>query len=387
MNNKKIAVFSTYLDNYGAFNASYNIHKLFQGINGVDSTYITRKNYLADNTVIEYKNNIFRQLLIKFEQLFHKFNSSSSTNSSNLTRSNLSKVLNNYDLVNFHWIGDGGITVKDIAKIKKPIIMHLHDEWLFSGSKHYTDDIKNTTLDEYLIAKKIKYLKNKEIIAITPSTWIAKKLEDSEISKNWTIKQIFNPVNEIFFDNPKTNFHKKFNISEDKILVSTGAQNFDKSDYKGFSRISESLNSSLLRKYKFVIFGLNKTDYDFGENVIQIGKIDQLEVRDLLCASDIFLIPSIYENSPQVVVEAMACRNIVLYSDTGGIREIVGSDKFGSIVSSFKPSELKELIDLHTKNIAELTKNKNSARNHINENFSNSAIRNKYKKLFNSIAF
>ena len=49
MNNKKIAVFSTYLDNYGAFNASYNIHKLFQGINGVDSTYITRKNYLKDN--------------------------------------------------------------------------------------------------------------------------------------------------------------------------------------------------------------------------------------------------------------------------------------------------------------------------------------------------
>ena len=164
-------------------------------------------------------------------------------------------------------------------------------------------------------------------------------------------------------------------------------QNFDKSDYKGFSRISESLNSSLLSKYQFVIFGLNKTDYDFGENVIQIGKIDQLEVRDLLCASDIFLIPSIHENSPQVVVEAMACRNIVLFSDTGGIKEIVSSNKFGSIVSSFKPSELKELIDLHTKNIAELTKNKNSARNHINENFSNSAIRNKYKKLFNSIAF
>ena len=86
--------------------------------------------------------------------------------------------------------------------------------------------IKITSLETYLLSKKIKYLINKEIIAITPSTWIAKKLEDSEISKNWTIKQIFNPVNEIFFDNPKTNFHKKFNISEDKILISTGAQNF-----------------------------------------------------------------------------------------------------------------------------------------------------------------
>ena len=83
----------------------------------------------------------------------------------------------------------------------------------------------------------------------------------------------------------------------------------------------------------------------------------------------------------------MACRNIILFSDTGGIREIVDSDKFGSVVSSFKPSELNELIDLHTKNIAELTKNKNSARNHITENFSNSAIRNEYKKLFNSLGF
>ena len=143
MNNKKIAVFSTYLDNYGAFNASYNIHKLFQGINGVDSSYITRKNYLADNTVIEYKNNIFRQLLIKFEQLFHKLNSSRLNRSSNLTRSSLNKILNNYDLVNFHWIGDSGITLKDISKINKPIIMHLHDEWPFSGSKHYADDDKN----------------------------------------------------------------------------------------------------------------------------------------------------------------------------------------------------------------------------------------------------
>ena len=43
------------------------------------------------------------------------------------------KLINSsdYDVVNLHWVNGEMLSVKDISKIKKPIVWTLHDMWAF----------------------------------------------------------------------------------------------------------------------------------------------------------------------------------------------------------------------------------------------------------------
>lgn len=44
------------------------------------------------------------------------------------------------DLVNVHWIGSGTMSVEDVGRIQRPVVMTLHDMWGFCGSEHYAPD-------------------------------------------------------------------------------------------------------------------------------------------------------------------------------------------------------------------------------------------------------
>lgn len=60
-----------------------------------------------------------------------------------------------------------------------------------------------------------------------------------------------------------------------------------------------------------------------------LGRLSQPEVRSLMLASDVFLLPSIWENCPYSALEAMAARCALVSTDHGGMPEIVEDGKNG----------------------------------------------------------
>ena len=44
------------------------------------------------------------------------------------------------DIIHLHWVQGGALSIKEISKIKKPIVWTLHDMWPFSGAEHYSDN-------------------------------------------------------------------------------------------------------------------------------------------------------------------------------------------------------------------------------------------------------
>lgn len=68
------------------------------------------------------------------------------------------------------------------------------------------------------------------------------------------------------------------------------------------------------------------------ESLIQELKIEQYvtllgkraDIPDLLCQADIFVLSSVFEGLPTVVLEAMACQCYVVATDCGGTSEIMG---------------------------------------------------------------
>jgi glycosyltransferase involved in cell wall biosynthesis len=67
------------------------------------------------------------------------------------------------------------------------------------------------------------------------------------------------------------------------------------------------------------------------------------DIPDLMSACDIFCLSSSYEGFGLVVAEAMSCERIVVATDCGGVKEVVG--KCGSLVPPTSPEDLAQGIE------------------------------------------
>ncbi len=68
------------------------------------------------------------------------------------------------------------------------------------------------------------------------------------------------------------------------------------------------------------------------------------DIPEVLAASDVFVLPSLYEGSPLSVMEAMAARRPVIATSVGGIPELVNSGETGLLVPPFNVTELARAL-------------------------------------------
>lgn len=66
------------------------------------------------------------------------------------------------------------------------------------------------------------------------------------------------------------------------------------------------------------------------------------DILDLLLAGDIFVLPTLIDALPTVLIEAMAARKAIVASSVGGVPEIVENEKNGILVEPAKPHQLVE---------------------------------------------
>ncbi len=80
-----------------------------------------------------------------------------------------------------------------------------------------------------------------------------------------------------------------------------------------------------------------------------LGNVSYEEVIELVKGSDIFVLNSVYEGLPHVVIEAMACRIPVIATDIEGTREVVEDSKTGLLVEPDNDEELRGKIEKLTR--------------------------------------
>lgn len=92
-------------------------------------------------------------------------------------------------------------------------------------------------------------------------------------------------------------------------------------------------------------------DHYLLDNIIFLGSIK--DVADYLNASDVFILPSLFEGLPLAVIEAMFMGMGCIVTDVGAIRELVKANINGLIVPPANREELKKavLFCLENKNI------------------------------------
>jgi len=124
--------------------------------------------------------------------------------------------------------------------------------------------------------------------------------------------------------------------------------------------------------------------YHLRENIVFLGRVSLEELIRNYQLADIFILPSLWEGMPLVVLEAMSCGLPIISTKISGVEDLITA-KEGILVESKNSKQLSNAIIklLDNEKLAQLM-GKNSRRRVV-KNFSWGIIANKIKKVYEII--
>lgn len=291
--------------------------------------------------------------------------------SPNFFNSGLVKAINNsdYDVVNIHWINNEFISIEDIGKIKKPIVLTLHDMWAFCGAEHYATDEKSSRwclgyqsnnrpynskgldIDKWVWNRKRKSWK-KSMHIVAPSQWLSDCVKRSYLMHDWPVETIPNVLDLRQFQPwDKNQARTILGLPINKRLILFGAMGGTSDPRKGWYYLESALNklSKLNGDFQCVVFGQSKPEDQSLNNIstIWMGHInDEVTISLLYSAADVMVVPSLQENLPQTATEAQACGCPVVAFNCTGLPDVVDHLKTGYLAKAFDTDDFANGINV-----------------------------------------
>lgn len=166
--------------------------------------------------------------------------------------------------------------------------------------------------------KKKDLLSNLNLTVVTPSQWLSNYVKESFLS-SFPIYVINNGIDIDLFKPTISNFRKKYNIEDKKIILGVAGSWSERKGINDFIKLSSILDDS----YIIFLVGVNKKQIEsLPDNIVGISRTEnQKELAEIYSAADVFLNTTYEDNYPTVNLEAISCSTPVLTYDTGGSPE------------------------------------------------------------------
>lgn len=304
------------------------------------------------------------------------------------------------DVVNLHWLGNGMLSVEALAKIRAPVVWTLHDMWAVTGGCHYTAGcvkyrtgcgacpILGSTHAHDISARtwerKQRTWKDLDLTIVAPSRWLAEVVRESPILGGYRIEVIPNGIDTQVFRPFDTAFARDvLRLPLGKRLILFGAQQIE-DERKGFVYLSKALASLSGRDdVELVLFGAQKPTLDTDLRSHHVGTIDNDQILALLySAADIFVAPSVQDNLPNTVMEALLCGTPCVGFNVGGMPDLIDHQVSGYLARPFDTEDLARGIAWVLENRATLSV---QAHTRSAERFNLSQAASRYLELYDEL--
>ncbi len=314
------------------------------------------------------------------------------------------------DLLHLHWINFGFLSIKSIAKLSglnKPLVWTMHDMWAFTGGCHYSGTCTNylqhchdcpflrnpnpTDLSYRVFEQKKALYASAKLTLVACSEWLAELARKSALLRNFDIRAIPNPIDTNQYQpSNRLEARQQANLPTGKKLILFGAMNtLDRR--KGFAYLEESLsllteNAQATREMELVVFG--KADEQALMHlpfpVHYLGSLLPEQLIPVYNAVDAFVLPSLEDNLPNTVMEALSCGTPVVAFRQGGLPEMIDHRKNGFLAVYRSAEDLaKGIAWLLFKANSEVMRR--DAREKVMRNYAEDIVAAKYRQLYEEL--
>ena len=310
----------------------------------------------------------------------------------------------NPDIVHLHWVNNGMLNIKDLLRIKKPIVWTMHDSWLFTGGCHvpykcekYKDkcgacpvlgSYRQNDLSYKVFKTKEKIFEKINLTIVTPSKWLQSNCLTSQLLKDKSINVIPNGINMNLYKPIKKEIARELlGLPLDKKIVLFTASSATSDPNKGFVKLSEAISKITFLDVVFVVLGGSKPKNapNFNHDTYYLGQFhdDMAMVLAYGCA-DVVVVPSLSENLSNTIMESLSCAIPVVAFNIGGNGDMIEHKINGYLAKPFDASDLKDGIEwiLNTTKYNQLC---TDAREKVMREFDSKMVAGKHIKLYESI--
>jgi len=263
-------------------------------------------------------------------------------------------VVGRADLIHVHNLHGGYFNPHSLVRLShaRPLLWTLHDMQAVTGHCAYSYDCGRweigcgecPDLQEYpaipVDATRRLWQDKKEIYArsvlylVTPSLWL-KRIVERSILAGHPVELIYNGVDtRVFRPGDRTELRRKLGLPEDRVLIGCFA-NYGVlgNKRKGGQVIAEAIEFLKGKAIPFLVVNIGDDNTHWDDPfILSVGYVnDEFRMAEWYAAMDIFLFPSLADNCPLVVSEAMACGVPLVTFDTGGIPELVRDGVHGAV--------------------------------------------------------
>lgn len=268
------------------------------------------------------------------------------------------------DVIHIHWINQGFLSLDEIARIiasGKRVVWTLHDLWPATAICHYPGDCvkyrtdcsacpmmsENPLVD---LAKRVARRKGKidwrRVTFVGCSEWIARTASESVWLREARFVSIPNPIDTTLFRPiDRREARQRLGLPEEKRLILFAAAKLSDTR-KGATFLLEAcrlLAAEMEGEMEIILMGSDAAELSALSPVPvrALGYISgAAELAVAYSCADLFVIPSLEDNLPNTIMEAMACGTPCVGFRTGGIPEMIDHAVNGYVSASRDSADL-----------------------------------------------
>ncbi|MBS0470103.1 MAG: glycosyltransferase [Proteobacteria bacterium] len=270
------------------------------------------------------------------------------------------------DIVHLHWVNYGYFSPEGIGALRTPVVWTLHDMWPFTGGCHYTEGCthyrnncgrcpvlgssRDADLSSRLLGRKRAAWNGHEFSIVAPSTWMAESARaEGSLFARMPVSIIANPIDTTCFTpGDQAAARQKFGLPPDAPIVVFGGNKAVQNVMKGYPLLRDALQQLGRKDVHLAIFGSGedargRIGLDMPVHLLGTLRSDA-DIVDAYRAGDLFVLPSVQDNLPNTVAEALSCGTPVAAFRIGGVPDMVQNGINGFLANEGDTASLARAI-------------------------------------------
>jgi glycosyltransferase involved in cell wall biosynthesis len=272
------------------------------------------------------------------------------------------------DILNLHWACAGYLQVETLARFPYPMVWTLHDMWAFTGGCHYSETCDSYThtcgacpqlgstdpqdLSHWVWQRKQRAWAQTNLTIVTPSHWLADCARRSSLFQHRRIEVIANGIDlSQYCPQEKSYVRQQLGLPLHKKLILFGAINAESDLRKGFQFLQPTLKTlshmGWADQVELVVFGAKAPSQppDLGFPCHYLGSLNtEPALAQVYAAADVFVAPSVQDNLPNTVLEALACGTPAVAFGVGGMPDLIEHQRQGYLAQPFDTADFAQGI-------------------------------------------